>query len=216
MRFEELSQEDQMLLKTQFPEELEKAAAAEIQVAQECYSVGFEKFAGEIAENLEKLANEGEEEEEEKEHEKKLTEEQKKEASAKGAFIFQGTLDGLKKLGQENYGDELAYLYPFIQEKMAGLESVVRAGKELAGKAYRGTGVPQIMAGKKMEALGKSVAAKGNKAGNEALMARGAHGVATGRTTKAEGLSKLKGLGVKGGLLAGGIAAGRASKDDKQ
>lgn len=156
MKFEELSQEDQMLVQTQFPAELEKQASAEIKMAQELYSAGFSKFATATAEALEKLAEEEKEpkEEEEKEHEKKLDEEQKKEASARGAFIARGYIDGLMKLGQENYGDEYAYLYPFIQEKMAGLEalkgmagkagkSVVGYGKDIAEHARRAaTGTP--------------------------------------------------------------------------
>jgi hypothetical protein len=148
MKFEELSQEDQMLVQTQFPEELEKSASAEISLAQELYTAGFSKFASATAEALEKLAEEGKEsdEEEEKEHEKKLDEDQKKEASARGAFIARGYIDGLKKLGSDNYGDEMAYLYPFIQEKMAGLEAL----KGMAGKAVKGT-----------EALGSKIVSKG-------------------------------------------------------
>lgn len=186
MKFNQLSADDQALLQTQFPAELEKEASAEIALAQECYSTGFAKFASETAQALEKLAEESEKgetaEEEEKEHEKKLDEEQKKEASARGAFIARGYIDGLKKLGSETYGDEMAYLYPFIQEKMAapafvesvraglkknpfahihggkdlhpsGAVSTLEKAKELAGKA-----------GGKVSAYGKGIVEHGRRA----------------------------------------------------
>lgn len=161
MKFEELSQEDQMLVQTQFPEELEKSASAEISLAQELYTAGFSKFASATAEALEKLAEEGKEsdEEEEKEHEKKLDEDQKKEASARGAFIARGYIDGLKKLGSDNYGDEMAYLYPFIQEKMAGLEAL----KGMAGKA-----------GKSVVGYGKDIAEHARRAATGTVAPKGA------------------------------------------
>lgn len=159
MKFEELSKEDQLLVQTTFPEGLEKEASAEITMAQELYSAGFSKFASETAEALEKLAKEEkDEEEEEHEHEKKLDEGQKKEASARGAFIAKGYIDGLMKLGKDNYQDEYAYLYPFIEEKIAGLAEM---GTKVVG-AVQGAGLKAHLAGKSMGGMtGKALARVG-------------------------------------------------------
>lgn len=135
MKITDLSAEDQALLKTQFPAELEKEASEHVKIAQEMYSTGFSKFAAETAAELDKLAEEAEKEEKEhKEHDdkekemmKKMTEEHKKEASARGAFIAQGFVDGLKKLGTDKYKDENAYLQPFINEKLASMGYVQKA-----------------------------------------------------------------------------------------
>lgn len=162
MKITDLSADDQALVNTQFPAEMEKEAAEQVKVAQELYSTGFAKFASETADALDKLAEEAEKEEKEegkeKEHEKKLNEEQKKEAAARGQFIARGFIDGLKKLGSERYGDEMAYLYPFVNEKLAfmgkALGALQGAGLKahLAGKELGG------MAGKALEHGGKAIA----------------------------------------------------------
>ena len=130
MDIKSLSAEDQALLNTQFSPELEKEAAESVKLASELYTTGHDKLAAETADLLEKMAEE--EEKEEKEEGKELNEDQKKEASVRGAFIAQGFIDGLKKLGSERYNDELAYLAPFIHEKIAAgnlLPMVVNAAK---------------------------------------------------------------------------------------
>jgi hypothetical protein len=112
-----LTAEQKALLETQFPAKLEKEAAAEVAKIQELYSVGFEKMAAEAAESMDK-----EEEEEEEEDKKDLSEEQEKEASARAAFIARGYIDGLMKQGSERHNDELHYLYPAIEEKLAAMD----------------------------------------------------------------------------------------------
>lgn len=137
-----LSAEEQVLLKTQFSPELEKEAAESVKLASELYTTGHDKLAAETAELLEKMAAE-EEEEEEEDHGKKLNDEQKKEASVRGAFIAQGFIDGLKKLGSDKYQDEMAYLAPFVEEKLAGYGKTIinktkrmfRKAKDYAGEA---------------------------------------------------------------------------------
>lgn len=115
MKFEDLSPEDQALVKTDFGAELEKQAAAEVAEAQELYAMGFEKMAAADAEAMDKEKEE-EEKEEANKPEKKLNEEQKKEASAKGAFIARGYIDGLMEKGASLHQDPLHYLYPAIAE----------------------------------------------------------------------------------------------------
>lgn len=123
-----LTAEQKALLETQFPAELEKEAAAEVAKIQELYSVGFEKMAAEAAEAMDKS------EEEEEEEKKELSKEQEKEASARAAFIARGYIDGLKKEGSERHGDELHYLYPALEEKLAGFTD---HAKSLLNKAKR-------------------------------------------------------------------------------
>jgi len=161
MKITDLSRDDQALVQTQFPAELEKEAAEQVKVAQELYSTGFAKFASETADMLDKLAEEAEKEEKEEgkedEHEKKLNEEQKKEAAARGQFIARGFIDGLKKLGSERYNDEMAYLYPFVNEKLAFM------GKALSDMGTKAVGAVQS-AGLKAHMAGKHMGGKAGKA----------------------------------------------------
>jgi hypothetical protein len=146
MKFEALSKEDQALLNTKFPEELEKEASAEVGRANELYAVGFEKMASGAADELDKSAEE--EEEEEKKEKPELDEDHKKEAAARGAFIARGYVDGLKKLGQERHQDELHYFYPALEEKLGmdagklkgAFSSFAAKAKDLASKAKAGAG----------------------------------------------------------------------------
>lgn len=224
MKLNQLSADDQALLQTQFPAELEKEAAAEISLAQECYSTGFSKFASETAQALEKLAEEAEkgetEEEEEKEHEKKLDEEQKKEAAARGAFIARGYIDGLKKLGSENYQDEMAYLYPFIQEKMANLATAAKGaaygspslGEKAMALMGKATAPVKKYVGETVEhgrrAVQGTVAPKGHKAN---LLMR----PLTGKERAMEGAKAVGKAGVPV-AAAGGVAALAAKKGKKE
>ena len=109
-----LSREEQALLETQFPAEIEKQAAAEVNAAVDLYSMGFEKMAAQAADVFDAPV------EEEVETEKiAFDEEMEKAAQERAAFIARGYIDGLIKEGSERHGDELHYLYPFIAEKLA-------------------------------------------------------------------------------------------------
>lgn len=187
MKLEDLSAEDQALVKQEFPAELEKEAAEQVKLAQELFTTGFEKLAAETADELDKLAAEGEKEEEkeEKEEGKELNEEQKKEAAVRGAFIAQGFIDGLKKLGQERHGDEMAYLYPFINEKLANMGKVMDFTKRMGGKA--------MDAGKALAAKAKPMADKAMAAAKDQRVQAAAGGAVAG----AAGLKGLQMMGRK-------------------
>ena len=174
MKYEELSPEDQALLNTEFPAELEKNAAEELKLANEMYDTGFTKMAGEAADSMDK-----EEEEETSESEKKLDDEQKKEAAARGAFIARGYLEGLCKQGQDRHGDPLHYLYPAIIEKLAeggktkaakGLWEATKGKAGAAGKWAKGKASGAGEAAKKRyktvpgEILGQDTTGKLSKA----------------------------------------------------
>lgn len=192
MKFEDLSAEDQALLNTDFGEEIEKQAAAEVAMAQDLYASGFAKLAAESADAMDK-AEEEEKEEEEKKPENKLDEGEKKEAMARGAFIAKGYVEGLKKLGSDRHGDENHYLYPFIAEKLAagGMEAgrVASFLSKLKSKASAGAGKAKEMAGKgKEKAMAGAQKMKGylkehrGKAGLAAgAAAGGAAGYAAGK-----------------------------------
>lgn len=128
MRFQDLSPADQKLLNTDLGD-FEKEAAAELALADEMYAVGFEKLAAETADYLEELyasektASEGNE---------SMDDESEKRAHDLAAFIERGYFDGLRKLGSERYNDEMAYLYPFIEEKIAA-----EGARAALGKAYQ-------------------------------------------------------------------------------
>lgn len=193
MKFEDLSKEDQALLNTEFPEEIEKQAAAEVALAQDLYASGFAKLAAESADAMDKAEKE-EEEEEEKKPENKLDEGEKKEAMTRGAFIAKGYIDGLKKLGSDRHQDENHYLYSFVAEKLAA------AGMD---------------AGRVASFLSKMK----SKAGAGASAAKGM--ASKGKDKAMAGAQKMKGYlkehRGKAGLAAGaagGVAAGRASKGD--
>lgn len=138
MKFEELTKEDQELLKTEFPAELEKQAADQVAQMHELYDVGFTKMAADTATELDKLAEESEKEEKEEESEahKKLDEEHKKEAAARGAFIARGYVDGLLEKGAELHEDPLHYFYPALSEKLGfDLTEKLAGMKDFGAKA---------------------------------------------------------------------------------
>lgn len=140
MELKDLSKADQDLVNTQFPEDLEKQAAAEVAVAGECMNVGASLAASSV-EELEKFAAEKEEEEED--HEKKLDEEHKKEGSIRGAFVARAYINNLIKEGQEKHNDPWTYLAPLIVEKyaMSGrMEAAKAFASKMKGKASEGAG----------------------------------------------------------------------------
>lgn len=142
MNFAELSAEDQQLVQTDLGD-FDKLAAQQLAIADEMYTVGFEKLATETADYLDAMFAKVAEDEKDKEEEK-MDEESEKKAAELGAFIERGYFDGLRKLGSERHGDELAYLMPFIEEKIAasGAKSALSRGWK-AFKAYhkRGAGL---------------------------------------------------------------------------
>ncbi len=118
MRYEDLSAADQALLNTDFGD-LEKEASARVEVAQEMYSMGFDKLASATADEMDKAAAEAECKKEDKKEEH---DEEKKAASEEcGKIIEKGFFDGLRKLGSDRHGNELHYLLPFIEEKVAAV-----------------------------------------------------------------------------------------------
>ena len=107
MRFSDLSRADQELLQSDLGN-FDKVAAEQVALIDEMYSTGFNKLAAETADMLDKLAEE------------ELDEEGEKTAAVCGAWTERGFFDGLAKLGADRHGDELYYLAPFIEEKIAG------------------------------------------------------------------------------------------------
>lgn len=211
MKITDLSAEDQALVKQEFSPELEKEAAEHVKLAQELYTTGFSKLAQETADELDKLAEFPPAKDEDKDKdkdkdEKKLDEEQKKEAATRGAFIAQGFIDGLKKLGQERHGDELAYLYPFVNEKLAF------AGKQLLDKGLAGVAAAgKTVAGKSGELAGKAFG-RGDMAGKAMGHAAKAVGQGAGMVAKHPGKA-VGGAAVAGAGLAGLKMMGRKDKN---
>lgn len=160
MRFEDLSPEDQRLVNTDLGS-FEKEAEARLSLANEMYSVGFNKLAAETADNLDayyaKVA-----EASEVDDSISLDSESEKVAQELGAFIEKGYVDGLRKLGAERHGDEMAYLMPFLEEKVAakGAESfLARFGAK--AKAF---GAKAVEKGKKGVETAKKYHEGGSKA----------------------------------------------------
>ena len=100
-------------------------------IAEEMYLIGHDKIALQMADELDKVAmdeDKKEESEEDKKEEKKelpafmkSDEGEKKEASARAAFIEKGVFDGLQKIGSDRHKDSWHYLTPFLEEKVAAL-----------------------------------------------------------------------------------------------
>ena len=130
MRYEDLSAADKQLLNTDLGE-IEKEASAQIALADEMYNTGFYKLAQEAADSIEeayaadqvKVAAD-----------LNMDDESEKTAQDLSQFIERGFFDGLRKLGSERYGDEMAYIVPFIEEKVAAAGAQMALDK-LAGKA---------------------------------------------------------------------------------
>lgn len=135
MKLEDLSAQDQALIGTDFGE-LDKVAGEMVKEAGECYERGFEKTALEIADSLDKVA----EEDDKKEDEHKLDDESEKKAAQLGAFYERGVFDGLAKLGEARHGDPMHYFMPFIEEKVAegGMRAALNAFGSKARTALHG------------------------------------------------------------------------------
>lgn len=157
MRFQDLSPEDQRLLQTDLGE-FDKVAAEQVALIDEMYTTGFNKLANETADWLDKLA----EEEAEKEEEDKMDEEGEKTAAALGAWTERGFFDGLRKLGSDRYGDELHYLYPFLEEKIAGAKQWMKEYVDNTAKHWND-----------MKAPGKKFLERASSGGKAALRAGG-------------------------------------------
>jgi hypothetical protein len=168
---EDLSADQQKLLKTNFGSETEKVAAEQAKIAKEMYAKGQE-IALSIADSMDKEAAE---------LEKKASADaelpdpqQEKVAAQMGAFIERGQYDGLRKLGSERHGNEWHYILPFVEEKVATASAKAGVGKFrefLAGKA-----------GKAREMMGKHP----GKAAGGAAAAGAAAGFAGGRASKSK------------------------------
>lgn len=174
MRFEDLSPEDQKIATMDFPAEMEKEAMDKIAMTQELYQTGMNKLAMETAKEMDE-ADEAEKKEESEKPENKLDEGEKKEAAARGAFIARGYIDGLRKEGAANHGDEFHYLYPFIAEKVAMRMPNFKGGKDkvmefLRAQGSKGMGHARA-AGTKAKALG----AKGKEKATAAAKATQKH-----------------------------------------
>jgi len=191
MRVEDLSMEDLELLNTDLGD-FDKIAADEVSLANEMYETGFSKLATETADHLDEVmmaqkeAAEKEKEEEEEEEDK----ETEKKASDLSAFIERGFFDGLMKIGSERHGDEMHYLYPFIEEKIAG-KAAAKAAEGALSKFWKST------KGKVSEGVSsaKDVASKGyaaakDKGGKAVDAVKGYHTGAYGQASK--GVKGLK------------------------
>lgn len=173
MRLEDLSPADQKLVNTNFGE-LEKEAEARVQLAQEMYETGFNKLATETADSFDKIAEEEEDhEKEETEKEEKLEEGHKKASADLGSFIERGFFDGLRKLGAERHDNEMHYIIPFIEEKVAaaGARAALTKFWKHTSKAVKGHA----------NAAGKSVSDAAGK-GKKAITDYGKKTVSEGRT----------------------------------
>ena len=212
MRYEDLSAEDQKLLNTDLGP-FEKEAEARMSLANEMYNVGFNKLASETADNLDEYFSKVAEASEEGDS-LSLDTESEKVAQELGAFIEKGYFDGLRKLGQERHDDELAYLLPFLEEKVAakGAKAMLaRFGKEVQkrlGKAKKYVG------GKSDKAM---AAVKGYHGGAQKDLKKGVKELKKGKNLSGA-KNVAKGVGKHVGPYAalagvGGGAAYAAKKD---
>jgi hypothetical protein len=144
MKRADLTAEDQALLGTDFGEDLEKQAAEQAKTAGDMYQYGT-GYAEQVADQFDKIAEEekkeeaeeAKKEEEAKKDKEEMGEEGEKTAAVCAKFIHDGFVDGLKKLGSARHSDEMHYLRPYIQEKVAMAGYKAMAGK--AKKALLGT-----------------------------------------------------------------------------
>jgi hypothetical protein len=154
MRIEDLTQEEVNLLQTDFGEELEKQASAyvdqvevdseeAVKMASACEQMGYEmaeKLAAEMEENYKEEPTAAEK----KTEEEKKKEVMDKEASVRAAIMFQNTIAGLEKLGQERYGDKNIYLEEMVKqsgvkEKILGILKAFK-GNTISGAKNVGSG----------------------------------------------------------------------------
>jgi len=232
MRFQDLSPADQALVKSDFGE-MDKVAAALVAQASECYEYGHDKIALEIADGLEKAAaDELAAEEEAEKTASEIDPDFDKTAAELGAFTEKGTFDGLAKLGQERYGDPMAYFWPFVEQKIAqvGAQRALEKAASIMGKlaaednpeghhvrrALLGNPISaaiEAKPGHKMNQFGKAyghAAVESAKGTGKGLLAGGAlgalggaaHGAATGHGGKGRAMGALRGAGF-GGAVGG-------------
>lgn len=172
----ELTKEQQALLDTQFPAEIEKEAQEQVKVAMEFYQEGFSKIAAETADAMDA------EKKEEKKDKKPLSEEQEKEAFDRAAFISRGYIDGLIKEGSVRHGNEAHYFEDAIVEKLAasGMDAgkvrsfLETAGKKLKGQAHFAANDLKSVA--KNGLSGQGAAAAGRTAARGAILGAAGYG----------------------------------------
>lgn len=163
MRMEDLTAEQQKLLKTDFGPELEKVASNQAKVAKEMYAKGQE-IAVNIADQMDKEAAE-----KVASADYQLDDpEMEKRAAEMGRFIERGQFDGLRKLGSDRHGNEWHYIYPFVEEKVAN------AAAKGALNKFR-----NFMASKAKQ-VGKNVTQAVKKSPGKALGAAAGTGAAAG------------------------------------
>jgi hypothetical protein len=202
MRYEDLSPEDQKLLNTDLGS-FEKEAAAHLELAAEMYDTGFHKLAQETADNLEALYAEKTASAEDAGL--AIDAETEKLAEDLGSFIERGFFDGLRKLGQERYGDEAAYLRPFIEEKVAAAGAAYALAK-LAKEDPEGHHLRRFL-------LGNPISSAIEARKGEKTKAFG-HALAHGAVETAKGLGKGVAAGGAAGAL-GGLGAALIKKGPK-
>ena len=232
---EKLSQEEIQLLNTDFGEEIEKHAAARATAINDAYQYGFDKKASELANDMDKLAAEAEEakkkEIEDEDEDEEMDEESEKAAAELGAFIERGFFDGLRKEGAERHGNEMHYLQPYIEEKIAVsaalkartyLERASRAGKGVADKVRKGAknvkeyhqkAYQQAKGGYNARRLGKGMQEKAQAVGKDtasgkALQSTGDSLVNTGTKSMLRNTGKLVGSGAAATGIVGGTGYG--------
>lgn len=201
-----LTEQQVAQLNAQYGEEYVKEAAARLEEVNDAYLYGFSKFAAEVADAKDK---EDAEEKEEKE-ERKMDEESEKKAAELGAFIERGFFDGLRKLGSDRYGDELHYLAPYVQQKIAEEGETKKRDPHYLRRSLLGNPLSSAIAapwGRKMEAHGQ---AAGHSVGEAAVGGLGGAAIGAGIGALA-GLLKGKGNAgagaTAGALLGGGLGA---------
>lgn len=209
MNLKDLTPAQRQLLATDFGE-LDKIAAEQVKFAGDLYAAG-QTLAEQAADAMEKAAAEAAEKEKEDEEEK--DEEKTAAARDNGNIVAEGFIDKLASLGQERYGDPMAYFIPLMEEKVAAAGARAALAKFAASKAsfiQKMTDAAKSATGKTKKYLsgakkdlteavtGKTTATKSKKAKNLTGMDR---------------VKRLKEPGkIVGGLGLGGLGAYGASK----
>jgi len=205
MRFSDLSAADQQLLRTDLGD-FDKVAAQQLEEASDCYNQGFEKFAAEAADAQDE-ADEMDKQASEYEDESILTPEQEKVAAELGAITEKGFFDGLCKLGSERHGDEMHYLWPYIEQKIAqegAAYALERAADQLAKIAGEAEDKDKDKHRLRRALLGNPIsAAVEAKKGRKLDAFSNAVGHSGVESVRGAGVGGLAGAGV--GALVGGV-----------
>ena len=156
----DLTREQLLLLNTDFGEEIEKQASAEVEdemgkmaeledVASSCMAYGSELAMQKIAEmeqnHQEKVAAEEEdkkglEKKEDEDDEEEEKSEEEKNASAMGDFILEGYWNTMLEKGAEYYGDNSIYIEELCKEaKLGKVEKFIKGIKASGKKGYKAT-----------------------------------------------------------------------------